>query len=238
MKKPLFTAAVILVLSAGVSHAQDAKKPAEESQFKKAVAYYYQQKFEMAELMLQEELKKNPENALAYSYLGDIFLLKKRYDGAIDLYRKAVDLNPSSAEDHFRMGQIHFYKKDGKAAIEEFQKAFSINENIKYAYYHVGLSYLMLLRDKKKTIENWETYLRIAPEDPQHEKIRRVIELLKDPNFVIPPVGSEISIEEALHLGGAVLKETDHKAEDKKAGHENKKTKDTMEDIYRDDALK
>ena len=39
-------------------------------------------------------------------------------------------------------------------------------------------------------------------------------------------------------LGGAVLKETDHKAEDKKAGHESKKTKDTMEDIYRDDALK
>ncbi|TAL39070.1 MAG: tetratricopeptide repeat protein [Spirochaetes bacterium] len=239
MKMSLIISGLIMLCAAGgYAAAEDVKKPAEETLFKKAVAYYYQQKFEMAELMLQEELKTNPENALAYSYLGDIFLLKKRYDGAMDLYRKAVDLNPSSAEDHFRIGQIYYYKKDGKTAIEEFRRAFEINENIKYAYYHMGLSYLMLMRDKKQTIECWETYLRIAPEDPQHEKIRRVIELLKDPNFTIPPVGSEISIEEALHLGGAVLKETAHQTEDKKAGHEKKKTKDTMEDVYRDDALK
>ena len=32
--------------------------------------------------------------------------------------------------------------------------------------------------------------------------------------------------------------ESEHKAEDTKAGHEKKKTKDTMEDVYRDDALK
>jgi tetratricopeptide (TPR) repeat protein len=239
MTRSLILSGLIMLFTAGgYAAAEDAKKPAEEPLFKKAVGYYYQQKFEMAELMLQEELKTNPENALAYSYLGDIFLLKKRYDGAIDLYRKAVDLNPSSAEDHFRMGQIYYYKKDGKKAIEEFRKAYEINETIKYAYYHMGLSYLMLMRDKKQTIDSWETYLRIAPEDPQHEKIRRVIELLKDPNFIIPPVGSEISIEEALHLGGSVLKESEHKTEDKKAGHEKKKTKDTMEDVYRDDALK
>ena len=188
-------------------------------------------------VLLQESLKKDPENQLAYSYLGDIFLRKKRYDGALQLYKKALDINPDSGENYFRIGQIYYYKKIGNLAIDNFKKAFDVNPKIKYAYYHIGLTHLMILRDKKNTISNWEKYLSIAPEDPQYEKIRRVIELLKDPNFVLPAVGSDISIEEALHLGGVTLKDTKHKATDKKAGHESKKTKDKIEEIYRDDDL-
>ena len=77
----------------------------------------------------------------------------------------------------------------------------------------------------------------MAPEDPQYEKIRRAIELLKDPNFILPSIGSDISIEEALHLGGVVLKDMERKAREKKAGHEAKKTKHKLEEIYKDDDL-
>ena len=95
----------------------------------------------------------------------------------------------------------------------------------------------MILRDKEKTISSWETFIKKAPEDPQYENIRRVIELLKDPDFKIPPAGSEISIEEALHLGGATLKKMERTAKDKKAGHEDKKTKRKLEDIYLDEDI-
>mgnify|MGYP003758795237 FL=1 len=229
-----------LALSAGVSPAQPgakAKNAPEDDGFKKATAYFYERKFEMAEILLQEELKKNPENRLAYSYLGDIFLHKKRLDGAMELYKKALELDPKSAEEYFRLGQIYYYKKEAAPAVQNFERAFGLDKKIKYAYYHIGLTHLMLERDKQGTIASWEKYLAMAPEDPQYEKIRRAIELLKDPNFVLPPVGSDISIEEALHLGGAVLRETDRKAEDKAAGHEAKKTKSKLEDIYRDDGL-
>ncbi len=230
-----FISLTSLLLAAPVSAEESAKRP--DDTFKKAMTYFYQKKFEMAELMLQEELKLHPENQLAYSYLGDIFLNKKRYDGALELYHKALDINPDSAEDYFRLGQVYYYKKQATPAIENFQKSFRLNQSIKFAYYHIGLAYLMLERDKQHTIENWENYLKIAPEDPQYEKIRRAIELLKDPDFVLPPPGSDISVEEALHLGGIVLKDADRKAEDKKAGHEDKKTKNKLEDIYRDDGL-
>ena len=212
-------------------------KGKDESNFKKAVRYFYQRKLEMAELMLQEELRINPENDLAYSYLGDIFFKKKRYDGALKLYRKALDLNPTNAEDYFRIGQIYYYKKFGNKSIENFEKSYSLNPKLKFAYYHIGLAYLMLLRDKENTIKGWEKFLKIAPEDPQYEKIRRVIELLRDPNFIIPPIGSDVSIEEALLLGGIVLDDIKRKAGDKKAGHESKKTKQKLEGIYKDDDL-
>ncbi len=209
----------------------------EDEQFLKAQKYFFQKKFEMAELLLQEVIKTNPENSLAYSYLGDILLRKQLYDGALNLYKKALDLNPGVAENYFRIGQIYYFKKMGSDSIENYNRALTLDSKMKIIYYHIGLSYLMLLRDKEKTIENWELFIKEVPEDPQYESIKRVIALLKDPNFKIPPVDSEISIEEALLLGGATLQTQDRETESKKADHESKKSKKTMEDIYIDDDL-
>lgn len=209
----------------------------EDELFLKAQKYFFQKKFEMAELLLQEVIKNNPENSLAYSYLGDILLKKQLYDGALNLYKKALDLDPGSAENWFRIGQIYYFKKMGAESIDHYNKALALDSKLKIVYYHIGLSYLMLMRDKEKTIENWETFIREVPEDPQYESIKRVIALLKDPNFKIPPADSEISIEEALLLGGATLDTRERETESKKADHESKKSKKTMEDIYIDDDL-
>ncbi|MDA3900512.1 MAG: tetratricopeptide repeat protein [Spirochaetes bacterium] len=220
------------------SRLADELKSFDSKNFKKGMSYFFQKKFEMAEYLLQEELKENPENYFAYSYLGDIFLLKKRYDEAITLYKRALDLRPDFAENHFRLGQAYYYKRIGNLAISHFTEAYHLNPQIKYSHYHIGLTNLMILRDKGKTISSWLFYLSIAPEDPQYEKIRRAIELLKDPSFVIPPVGSDISLEEALHLGGSVLSKTERSdTSDKGAGHEAKKTVDHTADIERDDDL-
>lgn len=208
-----------------------------ETRFKKATRYFFQKKFEMAELLLREELKENPENQAAYSYLGDIMLGKNQYDAAIELYKRSLDLNPANAEDEFRLGQTYYAKSLGNVAVNHYKNAVRINPNLKYAHFQMGLAYLMLLREKDSTIRSWETYLQLAPEDPQYEKIRRAIEILKDPNFRLPPPGSDIPIEEVLHLGGEVLKKSERVDTTKTAGHEDKKTVKKVEDIYRDDDL-
>jgi tetratricopeptide (TPR) repeat protein len=228
---------ILLVLLLPVQDLYSAKAKKEDDTFKKAVNYFYQKKLEMAEILFQEELKKNPENELAYSYLGDIFLEKQKFDGALNLYKKALDIDPKGAENYFRIGQIYYHKKSADQAIDNFKLSYKLDPKLTYSQYHIGLSYLMLKRDKDNTIEYWENFLRIAPEDVQYEKIKRAIELLRDPNFVLPPLDSDISIEEALHLGGTVLQASDRKAQEKKAGHEDKKTKNKLEGIYRDDEL-
>ncbi|MBP7738223.1 MAG: tetratricopeptide repeat protein [Spirochaetes bacterium] len=209
----------------------------EEELLRKAAGYFFQKKFDMAESYLQQIIERNPDNAQACAYLGDIFLIKKRYDGALELYQKCVEINPKVAENYFRIGQIYYYKKDGKLAVENFKKAIETDPQLTYAYYHIGLSHLMILRDKNNTITNWETYIKVAPDDPQYDRIKRAIELLKDPNFTLPPPGSEMTIEEALMLGGMTIDRTVHKTTDKEAGHESKKTKRKLEDIYMDDDL-
>jgi tetratricopeptide (TPR) repeat protein len=230
------TVSTLLAFS-GTAFSQAAADPAKDEGFKKASKYFFQKKYDMAELLLQEELKKNPENGLAYSYLGDIFLQKKQLDAALALYQKAVELKNDTSEDYFRIGQIYYYKQLADLSLKNYLKAVEANPKLTFCHYQIGLVHLMLRREKQDVIKSWETYLRLAPEDPQYEKIRRAIEILKNPNFDLPPVGSDISIEEALHLGGSVLQKTEIKTEDKSAGDEKMKTVHKTEDIYRDDSL-
>ncbi|HNR87441.1 MAG TPA: tetratricopeptide repeat protein [Spirochaetota bacterium] len=238
MKRLIHITLAIALLSSVPALLSAKKAPsADDELMKKAIAYFYSRKFEMSELLFQEALKKNPENATAYSYLGDIFLQKKRYDGALQLYKRALDLNPENGDEYFRVGQIYYYKRQSEDAIVNFKRAYELNPKLKFALYHIGLTHLMLARDKQNTIVSWESYLAAAPEDPQYEKLRRAVELLKDPNFIIPKEGSDTSIEEALHLGGMALQRQPRAIEDRKADHEDKKTKYKLEDIERDDGL-
>ncbi len=232
MKKTVYFTLFFLLFLQSASLPQEKK---EENTFTRATKYFFQKKFEMAEVLFQEVLKKEPENALAYSYLGDIYLKKQQYDGALNLYLKAIDINPDLAENYFRLGQIFYYKKNSNLALENFNKAYVKNNKLKTCLYQIGLTHLMLLRDKEKTIEYWENYIKAVPEDPQYDSIKRVIELLRDPNFKLPSLDSKISIEEALLLGGSTLDTQDRAGENKKADHESKKSKDTIEDIYNDD---
>jgi tetratricopeptide (TPR) repeat protein len=234
MQRKLYYILLVIVFLQSAAFSQ-AKK--EEDIYTRATKYFFQKKFEMAEVLFQEVIKKDPENAMAYSYLGDIFLKKQQYDGAMNLYLKAIDINPNIAENYFRLGQIYYFKKNPDLAIENFNKTLIKDDKLKITFYHIGLTYLMLMRDKEKTIEYWENYIRLVPEDPQYDSIKRVIELLKDPKFQLPSADSRISIEEALLLGGATLDTQERTAENKEAGHEKKKSKDTIEDIYMDDDL-
>jgi tetratricopeptide (TPR) repeat protein len=230
-RSPFLAAGLVLFLagapSSGVS----------TGDFERATSLFFEKKFDMAETLLLRVIDSEPSNALAHSYLGDIFLIKKRYSGALDLYRKSIEIDPALGENYFRMGQVYYYLKDGPKALEYFNRATEVDGSLRFARYHAGLTSLMLLRDKEATIENWERYLAVAADDPQYDRIRRAIELLRDPGFVIPPTGSDMTVEEALLLGGVTLEKTIHDVTDRKAEHETKKTRRKLEEIYLDDDL-
>ena len=194
--------AVFAVILCLICQTDAVKAPESESAaFEKGQKYFYQKKFEMAEVMFLEALKTDPENDLTYSYLGDLALAKKRYDDALGYYLKSLELRPESAENNFRIAQTYYYKENGEKAIEHFLKTYSLDNSMKFALYHIGLTYLMLNRDKENAVKYWEEYISLAGDDPQRANIERVIELLKNPDFVIPAPESGISVEEALRRG-------------------------------------
>ncbi len=232
MKITMATAAVFFAVT--FAFAQEDRQ--NDKLFERATKYFFQSNFDMAEALLQQVVQNDPGNARAHSYLGDIYLTRRKFDDALSHYTKSIAISPSEGDNYFRIGQIYYYRKNGPRAIEYFEKALQHQPSLVISHYHKGLTYLMIFRDKENTIRNWEAFLKAAPDDPQYDKIARAIALLKDPSFILPPPGSDISIEEALYLGGNISN-IDRKTKDEKEGHENKETKKKIEDIYIDDDM-
>lgn len=211
-RKILFTFFLILPFSFIIAK--------ESELFKRAEKYYFQKKYEISLKLFEKILEETPDHARALSYSGDIYLIKKEYDKALSQYRQSVELVDNPAEEYFRIAQVYSAKKEYEKAKENYRKAYSLDPSITASLFQLGYLALIYDRDKVNTIKYWEDFVLRTPDDSQNEKIRKVIALLKDPNFKIPPKGSDISLEEALILGGRTSKEDEVNMEEKTTGHE------------------
>lgn len=109
---------------------------------------------------------------------AEICILKKDYRGAIDAYRKVLEINPKSAEAHVKIGAMHVILKNVDQAHSEFNHALDIdpdNINVKYQFgkmsaldmydYYKGIEYLKLYitTDRKnKYFSNGSAYMRLG----------------------------------------------------------------------------
>jgi len=202
-----------------------------EDDFKKAEIYFFQNKYGASKQLLLQVIKTSPSHPKAFSYLGDISLVSEQYDEALQYYQIAKDLSANPGMEFFRMGQIYIKLKKPDEAIKAFQTAVELNSSLKQSYFQVGYVWLVLKREKQHTIEYWQKYLDIAPQDPQYEDIKRAIALLSEEDFVIPDIGSDVSLEEALMLGGKTIEAERANAKDKTAGNEKEKTSNRTEGL-------
>ena len=210
----------------------------EDKTFQKAEISFFEMKFKDAETLLKSVLKKKPNHPKAASLLGDIYLFQKAYRKAIRQYKRSVKISSGSSSgssiEYFRMGQAFLELKQFKKARLYFQKAYESNTKVKTALFQIGYIALFYERDKKQTIRYWERFTQEAPNDQQYDKVKKAIELLKNPNFKLPPPGSDISLQEALLFGANAFKTQLSKTEDEKAGNArskiNNKTKELLED--------
>src|SRR5579871_284740 len=76
--------------------------------------------------MLQEEAKKNPQNAQMRFLLAGVALQAGKPDAAIDQYQQLIKVAPNSAQLYMAMGTAYRAKKDIPDAISSFDKAASL----------------------------------------------------------------------------------------------------------------
>jgi len=174
---------------------------AQSSLFDKGEHYFFNGKFAMAERFLLQALDADPENPQIYTYLGDILFLRNKHIDALKMYRIVDELRPSG-QNCFRMGQVYYDLNDGRSAIANFRRTIEIDPSIKFAYYHIGLTYLMIFREKENAIAFWKKFIEVSPEDPQIETIKEAVDILSNPAFILPPFGSNVSVAQALKIGG------------------------------------
>ena len=79
-------------------------------------------------IVLQAALAKNPSDARAHYYLGNLFYDKKRYDEAIGEWESSVQIDPSFAIPWRNLGIAYFnVRKDADAALAAYENAFKAN---------------------------------------------------------------------------------------------------------------
>ena len=205
--------------------------------YNKAEKYYSTKKFEISSKFLLRVLEIQPDHSRSLSLLGDIYLQREKYDQAESYFLQASEVSDKPAKEFFRLGQVQTLKKNAEKAQEYFGKCYKSDAQMKKCLFQRGYVALTLERDKARTIEFWEKFLKETPLDRQYDKIKQVLTLLKDPGFELPPLDSEISLEEALMLGGKSVKAQEAGTTDIEAGNEKAKTNNQTEGLLDDGGI-
>ncbi len=80
-----------------------------------------------AAIPILEELAKEQQRSEIYLSLGEAYETLKRDIGALDHYRKAVDLDPESPLAQYRLARIYYEQREYQKAVEGFDAAIKLD---------------------------------------------------------------------------------------------------------------
>ena len=97
----------------------------------------------------QLELKHDPGDAQAYTYLGDIALHRNDYSSAQSLLNRATGLQRNIRLAYFDLGVVYFDRKLYPAAIAACRQAEQLDPSQPDAHYRLGRTYMALGQKQK-----------------------------------------------------------------------------------------
>ena len=111
---------------------------------------------------LESYLKEYPDSAEAYDLLGRAYALKKEFDNAKDLFRKAIALDAEKVLPHLHLAQLYIQLEENTIAREILEGLVSRNvKNIPAYYLLARMETTMGNREKALTI--YQSLLSVDP---------------------------------------------------------------------------
>jgi tetratricopeptide (TPR) repeat protein len=150
--------------------------------------YMKMEKYELAEKEFKDFLEAAkqdnspvsiPMQADALSSLGTISARKNNNEAALNHFLEANKLNPMDEEVNYNLGEIHFSLRKIDEAIEYYRIASDIKPTWPDPFMKLGFAYLNN-KDSPKAIEYFEKFIEMAPDHPQTEGIKYILEDIKD----------------------------------------------------------
>lgn len=154
--------------------------------------YMKMEKYDLAEKEYQEFLEAAkqdnspvsiPMQADALSSLGTIYARKNDNEAALNYFLEALKLNPMDEEVNYNLGEIHFSLRKIDEAIQYYRIASDIKPAWPEPYMKLGYAYLNK-KDTPEAIVYFTKFLDAAPDHPQAEGIRYILEDLKDKSSI------------------------------------------------------
>jgi len=123
--------------------------------------------------------KYDPKDLLTYYRLGICYQIKGKFEKAIASYKKAVDLKPDFADGYYYLGNLLFKMNRVDHAITCFTQTLQLKPDYTIAHYSLGLALATKGLNQKAT-EHLQLYLNLSKDTTEKERIRSLIEKLKD----------------------------------------------------------
>ncbi len=75
-----------------------------QSSFSEADSLFQNKEYSRAELQLNSILKETPNNIKTLELLGETYALQEKWEEAVEVFRKLVEIEPENAEYHYKYG--------------------------------------------------------------------------------------------------------------------------------------
>jgi cytochrome c-type biogenesis protein CcmH/NrfG len=119
---------------------------------------------------LQQAVEKNPDFALAYSLMGNIYLQQNQFPESAKAYKKATEINPWSFEDFRQLGKAYWLMNDYNSAADAYATACKLDPQSTEvwcgaagAYYKMG--------DYESALQFGQSAKELDPADSEVEKL-------------------------------------------------------------------
>ena len=110
-----------------------------------------------------EQLKSDPTNVGVLTELGNLYYDSKQYPGAIDYYKRVLNLQPANTSVRTDMATAIWYTGDADGAIAEFNKSLSYEPTKPDTLFNLGVVKWQGKHDGPGAIAVWQTLLETNP---------------------------------------------------------------------------
>ncbi len=116
----------------------------------------------------QKWVKIHPDDPKGYNNLGILYLTRKRYDKAIENYKRAISLSPSLAAAHYNLGLAYHKQGNIKLAISAYQKAISTDATLAIAHNNIAVCYTEAQKNLNKALSHAQTATDLVPTEANY----------------------------------------------------------------------
>jgi cytochrome c-type biogenesis protein CcmH/NrfG len=114
-------------------------------------------------MALSQKVTKTPEDAAAWTELGNVYFDTGQFNQAINAYEKSIKLRPGNANVLTDLGVM--YRRSGQPdkAIKSFEQASAVDPSNTQAKFNKGIVFLYDKGDATAAIKIWEDLLKENP---------------------------------------------------------------------------
>lgn len=112
--------------------------------------------------LLEDYLKKHPEDQLVLHELAESYIYVEMYDQSLGKLKQAIDAKAFNPDAYFKIGIAYKYKGDTLGAIASFRKAVEQDPELYDAHMQLGL--LMSALDNPQALAYFDNAIQIDPE--------------------------------------------------------------------------